>query len=180
MDGTYRTYLFNPPHYFVPNAMYMVTGAILHNQHLLNEDRKKHFILNTLFDRSNLLGWEMQAWAILNNHYHFIAKAPVDATTLSKLIRQVHSITAIQLNQWDRTPGRQVWFNYWDTCLTYEKSYLARLHYVHTNPVKHYIAENATDYPYCSYKWFIEQGDENLKQLVFDQPIDRVKIIDDF
>ena len=52
MDETYKTYIFNPPHYFVPNAMYIVTGAILHNQHLLNEDRKKQLVLETLMDPS--------------------------------------------------------------------------------------------------------------------------------
>ena len=115
--------------------MYMVTGAILHNHHLLIESNRKELVLQTLFERATLLGWNLQAWAILNNHYHFIVQAPQNAITLKKLIQQIHSITAIQLNKWDHTPGRQVWFNYWDSCLTYERSYLARLHYVHLNPL---------------------------------------------
>ena len=73
---------------------------------------KKQLVQETLLGRSKLLGWDMEAWAILNNHYHFIARAPEGANTLSKLIRQVHSITAIQLNEWDKTKGRQVWFKY--------------------------------------------------------------------
>lgn len=160
--------------------MYMVTGAILYKQHLLAESKRKEFILQTLIERAGLLDWNLQAWAILNNHYHFVAKAPENAQTLKILIRQFHSITAIQLNKWDETAGRQVWYNYWDSCLTYERSYLARLHYVHMNPVKHGLVESALDYPFCSYKWFVEQGNEALKQQVFAQPIDRVKISDDY
>ena len=160
--------------------MYIVTGAILYNQHLLIKNNRKEFLLQTLLERAKLLGWSLQAWSVLNNHYHFIARAPRDAGTLEKLSRQLHSITAIEFNRRDITPGRQVWFNYWDSCLTYEKSYLARLHYVHMNPVKHKLTENPIDYPFSSYKWFIEQGDEALKQQVFAQPIDRVKIFDDF
>ena len=165
---------------FLPNAMYMVTGAILHNQHVLNEDRKKQLVLATLLKRSESLGWHLEGWAILNNHYHFIAKALQKASTLSKLIQQIHSITAVEINKWDNTPGRQVWFNYWDSCLTYEKSWLARLHYVHMNPVKHGLAEDAYDYPFCSYRWFMEQSDNELKQQVFNQPIDRLNIFDEF
>ena len=180
MDSSYKIYLHNPPHYFVSNAMYMITGAILYNQPLLGENNRKEFVLQTLLERTSLLGWNLQAWAVLNNHYHFIGHAPENAMTLEKLIRQLHSITAIEINRWDKTPGRQVWFNYWDSCLTYEKSYLARLHYIHINPVKHGVADMAIDYPFCSYKWFIEQGDEILKQQVFSQPIDRVKVFDDF
>ena len=180
MDEVFKVYPHNPPHYFVPNAMYMITGAILHNQYLLNENRKKEFVLETLFERSKLLGWGLEAWAILNNHYHLVAQAPENVNTLSKLIRQAHSITAIQLNDWDNARGRQVWFNYWDSCLTYEKSYLARLHYVHMNPVKHGLVEDPLDYPYCSYRWFIERVDEKLRKQVFEQQIDRVNVFDDF
>jgi len=180
MTDLYKTYPHNPPHYFVPNVMYMVTGAILNKQNLLQEDQRKAFFLKILFERAALLGWNLEAWAVLNNHYHFVAQSPPEAATLQKLIRQVHSITAIEINRWDNLTGRQVWFNYWDTCLTYEKSYLARLHYVHMNPVKHGLAVNALDYPYCSYRWFIEQGDPTLQGLVFGQAIDRVKVLDDF
>lgn len=180
MMEAFKVYPHNPPHYFVSNAMYMITGAILHNQHLLNENKRKQLILETLFERSNLLGWNLEAWAVLNNHYHFVAQAPENANSLSKLIRQVPSITAIRLNDWDNAPGRQVWCNYWDSCLTYEKSYLARLHYVHMNPVKHQLVDDPIDYQYCSFKWFVEQGNNELKQQVFGQPIDRVKIFDDF
>lgn len=180
MIEAFKVYPHNPPHYFVPNGIYMITGAILRNEHLLNESRRKQLVLDTLFERSKMLGWNLEAWAVLRNHYHFVAQAPENADSLSKLIRQVHSITAIQLNDWDKTPGRQVWFNYWDSCITYEKSYLARLHYVHMNPVKHRVVEDAIDYPYCSYRWLLEQGDEELKKRVFEQRIDRVNIFDDF
>ncbi len=153
---------------------------IMSNHHLLEEDGRKEFVLQTLTERAALLSWSLQAWAVLNNHYHFVAKAPENATTLNKLVRQTHSITAIQLNKWDRTPGRQVWCNYWDSCLSYERSYLARFNYVHTNPVKHGLVDDPINYPFCSYKWFVEQGDEALKRQVFSQPIDRIKVIDNF
>lgn len=180
MEDNYKVYLHNPPHYFLPNAMYMVTGAILHKQHLLSDDNLKGFVLQILFERASLLNWNLQAWAILNNHYHFIAEAPENSKTLPKLIQQFHSITAIEINKQNHTSGRQVWFNYWDTCLTYEKSYLARLRYVHENPVKHGLAENAIDYQFCGYRWFLENGDNELKEQVLNQPIDKIKVEDDF
>jgi putative transposase len=180
MEDIYKVYLHAPPHYFMPNAMYMVTGAVLHKQQILKVEIRKEFFLKTLFERADLFGWNLEAWAVLNNHYHFIAQAPEDSTTLAKLIKQVHSITAIQLNRWDNTPGRQVWQNYWDTCITYEKSYLSRLHYVHTNPVKHGLVEDATEYAFCSYRWFMEQGDDVLKEQVNRQPVDNVNVFDEF
>jgi len=48
------------------------------------------------------------------------------------------------------------------------------------NLVKHGLVDDATKYAFCSYKWFVEQGDVTLKEQVFAQPIDRVNIFDDF
>lgn len=48
------------------------------------------------------------------------------------------------------------------------------------NPVKHGLTDKAINYPFCSYRWFVDQGHEVLQQQVFAQPIDRAKIFDDF
>ena len=180
MDDIYKVYLHNPPHYFVSNAMYMVTGAILYNKHLLNDDKHKTLVLNNLLERAAYWKWELEAWAILENHYHFIAQAPENALTLEKLIRQVHSKSAVELNKLDNTPGRKIWHNYWDTCITHETSYYARLHYIHLNPVKHGLVMNAEEYPFSSYHWFLEKADEPFQHVVMNQPIDRVDIFDNF
>ena len=49
----------------------------------------------------------------------------------------LHEDTAEEINRCDGTANRTVWFNFWDTKLTFETSYLARLNYVHQNAVKH-------------------------------------------
>jgi putative transposase len=79
----------------------------------------------------------LEAWAVFSNHYHFVAHNEADSVPLANLIRRLHSRSAVALNKLKNTPGRRVWFNYWDTQLTYQRSYLARLNYVHQNPVKH-------------------------------------------
>jgi len=180
MDDIYKTYPHNPPHYFVPNAMYIVTGAILYNKRLLTDDKRKSLVCEILFELAERWGWSLEAWAILENHYHFIARAPENALTLEKLIRQIHSKSAVELNKLDKTLGRKVWYNYWDTCITLETSYYARLHYVHLNPVKHGLVKNPEDYPFCSYRWFMEKTDDGFRETVMNQPIDRVDVFDDF
>jgi putative transposase len=180
MDEVYKTYPHNPPHLFLPSAVYIVTGAILHNHPILRSDEHKSIFCDTLFERAEVLEWSLEAWAVLGNHYHFVARSPENAHTLVRLIREIHSITAIAFNRVDNTSGRKVWYNYWDSCITYEASYLSRLHYVHINPVKHGIAERAEDYPFCSYRWFLENALEEFQRSVLSQPIDRVKVFDLF
>jgi len=179
MNAVFKKYPHNPPHLFLPNAYYMITGVTLRKEKLFNTFEKKSFLCETLLDRSRLLGWNIEAWSVMDNHYHFIARAPEDATTLSKLIRQIHSITAREVNALDATPGRQVWYNYWDSCITLESAYYARLKYVHLNPLKHGV-EDIEAYPFCSYGWFFDNGSAELKQLVTEQTLNQVKIVDDF
>ncbi len=53
----------------------------------------------------------------------------------------------------DRQPGRKVWFQYFDSHITFTNSYLPRLKYVHHNPVHHGLAARAENYPWCAAAW---------------------------
>jgi putative transposase len=158
----------------------MVTGATLYKARILRTDKHKLLFCNTLFERAEIYGWELQACAVLDNHYHFVAQSPTNAQSLVRLIRELHSITAIGCNHLDGVAGRRVWYNYWDSCITYETSYLARLHYIHQNPVKHGVISRVEDYPYCSYRWFIDNGELELQKKVLEQSVDRIRVEDDF
>ena len=96
------------------------------------------------------------------------------------MLSELHTRTAISVNEMDSTPGRQVWFDYWDTHLTFPRSYFARLNYVHQNPVKHGVVKAAEDYPWCSARWFEARAPEPFKRTVRSFKIDRVSVPDDF
>ncbi|MEJ5251042.1 MAG: transposase [Chthonomonadetes bacterium] len=168
----------SPLHLFVPNTFYMVTASTLHKQRLFNTPEKLGILQDTLFEVMQACGWRLQAWALFSNHYHFIAQSPQDGVSLDRLIQHLHSQTARAINALDGTPGRKVWFQYWDTCLTYEKSYLARLNYVHYNPVKHGLVACAEQYPFCSAKWFKEHAPAELQKILADIPYDCVNVPD--
>ncbi|KPK95044.1 MAG: hypothetical protein AMJ88_01660 [Anaerolineae bacterium SM23_ 63] len=179
-EDIYKEYLHTPPHLYRLHAIYMVTGGTLNKRNLLDTDSKKEHFFTTLIEWTRKLSWDLEAWAILHNHYHIIARAPESSCSLRSLIQSAHSISAKHLNQQDNTPGRRTWYNYWDTCITYETSYMARLNYVHMNAVKHGLVEHAGDYPYCSYRWFVERADPGFRDRVLSQPIDWLRVMDDF
>ena len=180
IQETFRHRHHSPSHLFLPNRAYMVTAGTLGKQRYFDTPAKLDLLLSLLFDACERWQWNLQAWAILQNHYHFVATAPEDASTLGTVIASIHSKTAVRLNKLDDTPGRKVWFQYWDTCLTHEKSYLARLHYVHQNPVKHGLAEDAEAYPWCSMGWFMKEAESGFRRTVFSFKCDRVNVLDDF
>ena len=109
-----------------------------------------------------------------------MARAPADASTLSSLIRSVHSLSARYVNSLDKKPGRRIWHNYWDKCISSDKDYFARLHYVMLNPVKHGYVEKPEDYKFSSYAWFMDSSEIEFKREVLSQSIDSLIVEDDF
>lgn len=85
-----------------------------------------------------------------------------------------------EINRQDETPGRKVWFQYWDSHLTYPQSYLARLNYVHCNAVKHGLVREPALYPWCSAGWFEREAERSFYQTVMRIRSDRVNVRDDF
>lgn len=175
-----KSFRHGPPHLFIPRAIYMITGSTLYKQKFFNTEIKRSYLHKVLHEKASELEWNLEAWAILCNHYHFVARAPEDANTLTSLIRSVHSITARYVNAIDKKPGRRIWHSFWDKCISSEKAYLARLHYVHLNPVKHGLVEKPEDYPFSSYKWFTEKADIEYQREVLSQSVIGLKVEDDF
>jgi putative transposase len=104
--------------------------------------------------------WRLEAWCVLSNHYHFVAHSPENsqsAESLSALVQKQHSLTTKELNRLDKTPGRtRLWQNFRETHLTYQRSYLARLNYVHQNAAHHGLVRVGSDWKWCSAKKFKE------------------------
>jgi putative transposase len=136
-------------------------------------------LTNLLLNLAEEQGWVIQAWAVFPNHYHFVAESQ-EPETLRRLIRELHSRSAVDLNRWQNLAGRKVWFQYWESQITFHRSFLARLNYVHRNPVRHGIVRNASFYKWCSAGWFERMADSAFFKTVNSFPADRLDIPDDF
>ena len=145
-----------PPHLFLTDWFYMITGATYKRQPLINcDDRKKEWI-NAFLSASKIYHWEVLAWVVLDNHYHAILKSPLkSAVNLSKFVAGYHKFTARRWNEQEHRTGRQVWWNYWDTCIRTQQDYLDRLKYVFWNPVKHGVVDEPAEYLYSNFTVFL-------------------------
>ncbi len=146
-----------PTHRLAHQGTYFVTARTYKAEHHFRSRDRLAVLHRGLLQLASDFDWQLEAWAVFSNHYHFVAHSPAsekDASSLPTMLSSLHEKTAKWVNRLDGAPQRKVWFNYRETRLTYQKSYLARLNYTHQNAVKHGLVAAAHLYPWCSASWF--------------------------
>ncbi len=172
-----------PTHKLSESGTYFVTASTYLKQHLFRSSRRLGVLHRGLLSLASQYGWQLEAWAVFSNHYHFVGHSPTadeDAKSLSPMLKELHSKTAEWVNKEDNSPSREVWHNFWDKKLTYAGSYMARLNYTHKNPVKHGLVSNAALYPFCSAAWFERTATRAQVKTIYSQKVDNIKVLDDF
>ena len=178
--GAKRDWPHAPIHRLSEHGTYIVTASTLQKAHLFRGPERLTLLEGKLLCLAKQHDVKIEAWAVFSNHYHFIAHTSGVENQLAKMIAALHFESADEINRWDGDLKRPVWFNYWDTQLTFEKSYLARLNYVHQNAVKHGLVQHARDYPWCSAAWFENTATRAQVKTIYGFKIDRVKVDDDY
>lgn len=172
-----------PPHRLDTQSTFFVTGSTYEKAHYFQGASRLNLLHNTLLQEAKSHGWQLEAWAVFPNHYHFVARPDSlggQTSSLRDFINKLHTVTATVINEHDKSPARKVWHNYWDTRLTYHNAYIARLNYVHNNPVKHGLTPVASNYYWCSAAWFALTASAAWLRTVSAFKTDRLKIPDDF
>lgn len=169
-----------PVHRLADNAVYFVTGSTLDKRHLFDSPEKRDLLERQLLTYAKNFGWQLEAWAVFANHYHIVARGNPASRNLGEMLHDLHGVSASDLNKLDGVRRGKVWFNFWDTKLTIQHSYLARLNYVHQNAVKHRLVPVANQYPWCSAAWFERVASPAQVKSIYAFKIDRVKVDDDY
>jgi putative transposase len=104
-----------PVHRFSTRGSCMITAGTWQKGWLLNTPPKRDLVLSLLFEHAGSMGLQLQAWAILANHYHLIALVDESPEKMRAWMKVFHNETSTALNELDATPGRTVWYQYWDT-----------------------------------------------------------------
>lgn len=169
-----------PPHRTFEPGAYFITAATRDKELFYHTKERLDMLHDLLLGCLKEYGWRVQAWAVLANHYHVVACCDNDAGKLSQALNKTHTLAAKHVNKLDNTPGRQVWFQYRDTALTFRKSYFARLNYTHKNAAHHGLVSEAKRYPWCSAEWFQQKAPASLRKMVQSFKTDRINVRDDF
>jgi putative transposase len=150
-----RPITHHPPHIYLDDTWYIITSSVYGGHRLLQPAGHKDLVRDQLKALVVEFGLTLAAWVILDNHSHILIKSRVGAE-LSRFIGRWHGRTSFDLNGLDGTRGRQVWHNFWDTCIRSEADYWTRLNYIHHNPIKHGYVKQMERWRYSSYGYYLE------------------------
>ncbi len=165
-----------PLHGLDEAGTFIVTASTYHHHPYFEPPDLRTLLRDELLGTADLYGWCLVAWAVMPDHYHFVGACKARPVNLPAFIGRLHSLTARAVNERDGCPERRVWSQYWDTRITSQRSYLARLAYVNRNPVKHGLVEVASEYPWCSAAWFRDNAPPSLFRVVSQFKVDRVSV----
>ncbi len=164
-----------PAHVYRTDALYFVTARTLHAQPWFAPEPRRQALLEIIDWVAAEAGCPLYAWFVGQEHYHILlgawrpglpldplkgvraAEGPVQRFDLGRFVNRIHSIAGCRLNKEDRTPGRRIFYQFWDRCIRSEGEMFATVNYIHHNPVKHGLMQTldqAREYPYSSLRAF--------------------------
>ena len=143
-----------PPHIYSDDTWYIITASTVNRAPYLATDSHLRLWVDALRLGMTESGIALRAWVVLRNHYHVLLNAPT-GRDIALFMGRLHGRTARQFNQHDQVSGRQVWFNYWDTCIRAEADFWTRFNYIHHNAVKHGYVSNSADWAFSSYHYYL-------------------------
>ena len=132
------------------NALYHVTSRGDRREDIYHGDADRQAWLNVLAQVCKRFNWSVQAYCMMDNHYHLLVQTP-DAN-LSAGMRQLNGVYTQLAN---RTHGRvgHVFQGRFKAIVVDEDNYLLELaRYVVLNPVRAGVVQQAKDWPWSSYR----------------------------
>ena len=192
------------PFHLYDGHTYFLTGRCYKAVNYFYNDERKEMFQNKLGEISKELNIGIFAWVILNNHYYLIFRldktSGVTSASLSsdkqdklalvtphqrklvKFVTKLHSIISKMCNEMDQTPGRQIWYQYFDYCIRNKADFWKHFNYIIKNPFKHGLVKSLEEAFYYKYSsnsvWFKRFGVEGVNESFIKYPVEEVFLKD--
>ena len=174
--------LHAPPHPFRGAGAYMISAANFEHKNIMETSARRTEFVTLLLNALQKIAYELLAWVVLPNHYHFFATVQ-SLKDVSETLKYLHGTTSHRWNLEDSLTGkRRVWYKFSDTYIKNETHLHIAFNYIHYNPVKHGYVSDPDDWPWSSlFIYYEDKGRDWLQEQwnTYTPPVDFGKGWDD-
>jgi REP element-mobilizing transposase RayT len=159
------------------NPCYYLTSVTNKRLPVFQTDKLKEITVRALDEACKSHKIQIFAYVIMPDHYHIITDSN---RMISEVLRYFNGVTARRIidylkeNDYEssleklrqETKKRQYKYSLWEHhpnafSVNNEKTFMQKVHYIHQNPVRAGLVENAEDYLYSSVRIWHRRGLEN-------------------
>jgi len=151
------------PRIDIPGYYHIVNRGV-EQRVVFEEEYDYRYFIKTLCEFKEHFGVTLHNYCLMTNHYHLLIQT--SKPNLSKFMRRLNSAYAIYFNKKYKRSGH-LWQGRFKSWYVTDAGYLYILmRYIEQNPVSAKIVKSMEDYPYCSYRYFVDQ--KNLPECLKD------------
>ncbi len=161
---------------FLSDRYFFVTVRLLKQRTRLHE-ADFHLMALALNRARRQHPFYLMAWVFLPDHWHAIC-APVDPRTISLVMKSFKASSTILINRRRAERGELWQARFFDRALRTVKEYNERVEYIHLNPVKAGLVQQADEWPWSSAREYSGSLHEEATRHPI-LPIDRILLPSD-
>ena len=163
----------HPIHISIPNTVYFISVRCAGDSKPFAEQRICQAYLDVLEQKVNDLRFELFAYVIMPDHVHLLLRVPQNIS-LQKLMNHINGAASRKLNQLRGTTGQKFWQGgFFDVRIRGLVDFAVKVNYIHNNPVKTELVQEAEQYQFSSAKTYVAQFGHSL---INSRNADRSKI----
>jgi putative transposase len=169
-DGTVKKEL---EHFNDSAHAHELTFSCHHRWPLLNKDRSREWVIESLDLARAKYDVELWAYVIMPEHVHALLYPRRDVYDMAKVLQTIKQSVARRATNYLRAnapewlerlkvtrPGGRVEYRFWEQGGGYDRNIFsakaawASIHYLHDNPVRRGLVDAATDWTWSSARWY--------------------------
>jgi putative transposase len=145
--------------YYIPNAIYFIVAVTKKRRKVFNGAANADLLYETLREVQRLKPFKLWTHSFIPDHINLLIQ-PTGEANISRIMlsiqrtftldyKDTHGITD-SLSLWQR--------GFWDHIIRDEEDFQRHFDYTHYQPVKHGLVTRPEDYPYSSYRYWLDKG----------------------
>jgi len=141
------------------NAFYHVTSRGNQRDKIFYDAADRERFLEILSRTKERYGFLLHAYALMDNHYHLLLETP--KANLSQIMQNINTSYTVYVNRKYQRSGHLLQGRFKGIIVDKDRYLIALSRYIHLNPVRVKRVKRPADYPWTSYRAFVDQKAED-------------------